>query len=183
MDRNLMETYENLASKDDSVRMKALKTFLEATRKKVDWVDEVWDELIDRLEAENSYQRSIAIKVLCSLAKSVSEERLEAVLDSLLAHTGDEKFVTSRQCLQSIWKVAATSEQIREKVLRHLEGRFADCVQGKHYNLIRQDILQSIRNLYDCTGDTGVLRLAQELAARETEEKYLKKYKAILAGV
>jgi hypothetical protein len=182
MDRNLRRSYENLASGEDAVRMKALQVILEATRERVDWAGEVWDDLVDRLEAENSYQRAIAVKVLCSLAKSVPEARVEAVLERLLAHTGDEKFVTSRQCLQSIWKVAAAGDRIREKVLRHLEAQFADCVQGRHYNLIRQDILQSMRNLYDCTGDSGLLHLAQNLAAREVEEKYRKKYAAILTG-
>ena len=45
--------------------------------------------------------------MICNLAKSDREDRLSGSLDLLLAHTGDEKFITSRQCLRSIWKVAA----------------------------------------------------------------------------
>lgn len=180
MDKPVKESIENLGSIDDKIRLNALQTILGITENKVDWIYEVWDGLVNKLDDENSYQRSIAIMVLCNLAKSDSENRLAVSLQRILGHTRDEKFITSRQCLQNIWKVAATSSQTREIVLDHLEKQFEGCAEEKHYNLLRQDIIQSVRLLYDIEKDDEILVRAKEMVKKEQEDKYRKKYEAIL---
>jgi hypothetical protein len=180
MDRQVKELIDNLGSTDDGIRLSALQTILRLTESQVDWVYDVWDGLFEKLNHENSFQRSIAIMVLCNLAKSDTEDRLADSLDLLLAHTKDDKFITSRQCIQSIWKVATTSKRSREKVLAHLERRFRECVEERHYNLIRQDIIHSLRHLYEEEKDDTLLTRAQELIGEEKEGKYRKKYEAIL---
>ena len=180
MDKDVKEHIKNLGSSDDKVRLNALQTVLKLTDQKVDWVYDVWDDLVLKLDDDNSYQRSIAIMVLCNLLKSDTENRLEGCLDRLLAHTRDEKFITSRQCLQNIWKVAATSSQTREIVLDHLEKQFEGCAEEKHYNLLRQDIIQSVRLLYDIEKDDEILVRAKGMVKKEQEDKYRKKYESIL---
>ncbi|HVP20422.1 MAG TPA: hypothetical protein VMS73_01025 [Anaerolineaceae bacterium] len=180
MDRTVKEQINLLSSTDDTIRMGALQTILKLTDRQVDWIYEVWDELFDKLKSENSYQRSIGIMVICNLAKSDTQDRLSGCLDLLLAHTRDEKFITSRQCIQNIWKVAAMSRQAQDKVLAHLEKRFRECTNEKHYNLIRVDVIQSITCLYEVTKETTLLTRAQMLIKEEKEEKYRKKLEAIL---
>jgi hypothetical protein len=180
MDQQVKESFDNLASTDDTIRMSALQAIIELTEDKVDWVYEVWDDLIQRLNHPNSYQRIIAILVLCNLAKSDTQHRLDNSLDHLLAHTKDDKFVTSRKCLQIVWKLAAASPQNQAKVLDHLEKRFRECEPENHSNLLRQDILQSVRCLYDQEKDEGLLIRAGEWLLDEKEEKYRKQYAAIL---
>lgn len=180
MDNLVKECIDNLGSTDDNTRLNALQTILKITEDKVDWVYEVWDDLVCKLDHENSYQRSIAIMVLCNLAKSDSENRIEGILDRLLAHTRDDKFITSRQCIQNIWKVAAINNRTKTIVLDHLEKQYADCSEDKHYNLIRRDVIQSIRLLYDYEEDDSLLARAKEMIKMEKEDRYRKKYKAIL---
>jgi hypothetical protein len=180
MDRNVRKHIDNLSSTDDKIRLNALQTLLKLTEVPVDWVYEVWDLLLGKLENENSYQRSIGIMLLCNLAKSDSENRLKSCLDRLLAHTKDEKFITSRQCIQNIWKVAAANKSNRVKVLTHLETRFLECGQEKHYNLLRQDILQAIVSLSKSEGNGELLTKAKTLIAQEQEAKYRKQYEALL---
>ncbi len=180
MDKDLKDCFDNLGSSDDKIRLNALQILLKITEDKVDWVYDAWDDLLEKLDDENSYQRSIAIMLLCNLAKSDTENRLIASLNLLLAHTHDDKFITSRQCIQSIWKAAAASKQNREIVLDHLEKRFRECTEEKHYNLIRQDIIQSIGLLYEEEKDGALLNRAHELVQEEKEEKYRKKYEAVL---
>lgn len=180
MDKDLKKWFDDLGSTDDSIRMDALQTILKMTEDKVGWVYDVWDNLLEKLNNENSYQRSIGILVLCNLARSDIENRLNATIDLILAHTKDDKFITSRQCLQNIWKIAAASTQNREKVMDHLEKRFRECTEEKHYNLIRQDIIQSMYHLYEKEKDDALLTRAQALVKEEKEEKYRKKYEDIL---
>jgi hypothetical protein len=182
MESNIKECFSNLDSTDDKVRLNALQTILKATDGKVDWVYDVWELLLKKLKDENSYQRSIAIMVLCNLARSDREGRLDGSLDLLLAHTRDEKFITTRQCIQSIWKLAMTNLHNRALVLDHLDLRFKDCVGEKHYNLIRQDIIQSIGTIAAEGKDSALFARAQGLIAQEHEEKYRRKYTAVLKG-
>jgi hypothetical protein len=160
--------------------MGALQNLLRITETKVDWVYDVWDDLLEKLDRENSYQRSIAVKLLCNLAKSDVDNRLETSLDRLLAHTRDDKFITSRQCIQSIWKTATTNKPNREKVLKHLEKRFIECADEKHCNLIRRDVIQSMLSLHKRESDDAILIKAQALIAKEQNMKYRKQYEALL---
>jgi hypothetical protein len=180
MDKEVTKRINDLSSTDDQTRLKALQTLLKMTETPVDWVYEVWDLLLEKLENENSYQRSIGIMLLCNLAKSDRENRLQYSLDRLLAHTKDEKFITSRQCIQNIWKVAAANKSNRGKVLSHLEMRFLQCEQEKHYNLIRQDIVQSMVFLNRCEEDNKFLARVQALIEAEQNMKYRKQYEALL---
>ncbi len=180
MDKEVRKYIDDLSSTDDQTRLKALQTLLKMTETPVDWVYEVWDILLEKLEAGNSYQRSIGILLLCNLAKSDGGDRLKLSLDRLLAHTKDEKFITSRQCIQNIWKAAATTGTNREKVLKHLEKRFMECEQEKHYNLLRQDIIQSFVMLNRHAEDHELLAGARALISQEREEKYRKQYEALL---
>jgi hypothetical protein len=180
MNKNTQKHIEELSSTDDKIRMDALQAMLKLTESKVDWVYEVWDLLLEKLDHENSYQRSIGIMVLCNLAKSDVENRIADSLDRLLVHTKDEKFITSRQCIQNIWKVAAANKSNREKILKHLEKRFVECVSEKHHNLIRSDIIQSIMSLRKVEKDDGLLMRAQALVTKEQEPKYCKQYEVLL---
>ena len=180
MNTDFKESIDNLESKNDTIRLNALESILNISEEQVDWVYEVWDHLVGKLDDENSYQRTGAIRVLCNLVKSDSENRILSCLDRLLDHTRDDKFITSRICIQNIWKIAATNRQAGEIIIGHLEKQFEDCAQGKHYNLVRQDILQSMRQLFDHEKDDRILIIAREMVKQEKEEKYRKKYENII---
>jgi hypothetical protein len=180
MNKDIKEHIDKLESTDDKIRLNALQTLLRVTENKVDWIYEVWDHLLEKLDNQNSYQRSIGIMLLCNLAKSDGEDRLKHSLDRLLRHTKDEKFITSRQCIQNIWKAAATNKPNRGKVLKHLEKRFVECAGEKHYNLLRQDMIQSMVSLSKHEGDEGLLARVQVLIAKEQEVKYHRQYEALV---
>src|SRR5262245_52282557 len=107
MDKNTRKNLHNLHSQDGNVRYEALNYLLKVTDERVDWVYDVWDELLENLHHKDAHQRAISALVLCNLAKSDTENRMLKDFDALLAATKDEKFVTARHCLQSIWKVGA----------------------------------------------------------------------------
>lgn len=180
MNKDIKKHIDELASANDQIRLNALQTLLKLTESKVDWVYDVWDLMLEKLNHENSYQRSIGILLLCNLAKSDTEDRLRSALERLLVHTKDEKFITSRQCIQNIWKTAATNKNNREKVVKHLEKRFVGCADEKHYNLLRQDIIQSLVSLSNLEGHDGLLPNIQMLIAKESDAKNRKKYEALL---
>ena len=175
MDPTTRKYLDQIHSEDMLLQGRAFQALLEATAKPVDWAYEAWDELRQTLTHKNNRQRSIAAQVLCNLAKSDPQNRMLKDFDALLAVTKDERFVTARHCLQSLWKVGAVGKKHQRRVVDGLAGRFAECVTEKNCTLIRYDIIQALRRLYDAVGDEKIRQKALELIETEEDLKYRKK--------
>ena len=191
MDGTVQKLLSDSASQDDAARMKALTALLDLTDERVGWFPEVFDDLAARLGHPNSYQRSIAVMLLAKLAKSDGAGRIGELLPRILALTSDEKFITRRQCVQSLWRIAVVSAAWRDRIVTHLRERFSSCISEPHCNLIRQDILVCLARIAAAgTGkgdsaprDTGtpanggtLFRVIDALIGNETDEKYRKSY-------
>ncbi|SEM46170.1 hypothetical protein SAMN05444354_11747 [Stigmatella aurantiaca] len=168
--------FEELWSTDRQVQHRAFVDVMQATAQPVDWAYDVWEELLQNLTHEDNHHRAIAAQVLCNLAKSDPKKRMLKGFDALFAVTRDERFVTARHCLQSLWKVGAAGPAQRKRLLAALERRFEECAPEKNCTLIRYDISQSLRDVYDATQEPGVRELALRLIETEEDLKYRKKY-------
>jgi hypothetical protein len=179
MDKIIRTSLDNLRSEDKELQNKAFFYLLETTDKPVDWAYEVWDEVVEGLSHKDNRVRAIAAQILCNLAKSDPKNRILKDFDALLAVTKDERFVTARHCLQSIWKVGAAGKKQQKKLVDGLEGRFRECITEKNCTLIRYDIIQGLRKLYDELKDETVREKALEMIETEEDLKYRKKYASL----
>jgi hypothetical protein len=179
MDKIIQTNLQNLWSEDRELQNQAFSHILALTDKPVDWAYEVWDELVRNLSHTDNHNRAIAAQVLCNLARSDPHNRILNDLDTLLAVTKDEKFVTARHCMQSLWKVGAAGEAQRKKLVEGLAGRFQECGAEKNCTLIRYDIIQSLRNVYDQGNAEEVKEKALALIETEQDPKYRKKYASL----
>jgi hypothetical protein len=170
------QTLEEIRSSDRQIQGDAYQAMITATDQPVDWAYDVWDEVVADLSHDNNRVRSIASQVLCNLAKSDPKERIVDDLPRLVEVTKDERFVTARHCLQSLWKVGVVGERQRDAYRRAMADRFADCRSEKNWSLIRSDIAESLRRVYDETGDERIRETAQHLIDTEDDDKYRKKY-------
>jgi hypothetical protein len=176
MDQTTRTYWEHVRSPDGDVRYVAFMALLTATDQLVDWAYDVWDELLTNLQHANNHQRAIAAQLLCNLARSDPEQRMLQDFDALFAVTKDEKFVTARHSLQAIWKVALAGQQQRQMVVDRLADRFHECTTEKNGTLIRYDIIEDLRKLYDAVQDETIRETALALIATEVDGKYRKKY-------
>lgn len=174
--RNLMD---DLRSPDPHRQNYAFQALLKATDRPVDWAYEVWDDLLRSLVDGDNRQRSIAAQVLCNLAKSDSQQRLLKDLAALLKVAKDERFVTSRHCLQSLWKIGEVGEPQRKALLKGLAARFKECTAEKNCTLIRYDILVVLRRVFDLVNEEQIRLTAERLMATEQDLKYRKKYATV----
>jgi hypothetical protein len=170
---------DNLRSEVRELQNKAFFNILGMTDKPVDWAYEVWDELVEGLRHKDNHVRAISAQVLCNLAKSDPENRMLKDFDALLAVTKDERFVTARHTMQALWKVGVAGQAQKKLLLDGLEGRFKECIAEKNCTLIRYDIIQALRNLYNEEKDEKVREKALELIATEQDPKYRKKYASL----
>lgn len=179
MDDIISSQVENIRSEDKDVQNSAYYAVIEATDKPVDWAYGVWDAMVADLSHKDNHRRAIAAQVLCNLAKSDPEKRMLRDFGALLAVTRDERFVTARHCLQALWKVGVAGPEQRQQYIEGMESRFHECVTEKNCTLIRYDISQSLRNVYDAVRDEQVREKALALIETETDAKYSKKYASL----
>ena len=176
MDTATRTMFDELRSTDKDVQNKAYFAAMEATDKPVDWAYEVWDDMLAGLTDKDNHVRAIAAQVLCGLAKSDPDKRILKDFDALLAVTKDERFVTARHCMQSLWKIGVVGKPQQQTYMVGLESRFHECAAEKNCTMIRDDILQSMRNVYDAVKDESIREKALALIEREPDAKYRKKY-------
>lgn len=176
MNRTLRTKLDNLWSTDRQLQNKAFISVLKTTDKPVDWAYDVWDEMVENLSDKDNHNRAIAAQVLCNLAKSDPKGRMLKDFKALLQVTRDERFVTARHCMQALWKVGAAGVKQQKLLVDGLELRYQECATEKNCTLIRYDIIQSLRNLYDVIGDERVRAKALALIEAEDDLKYRKKY-------
>ena len=179
MDKITRTNLDDLHSEDRELQNKAFHHVLKATDKPVPWAYDVWDEMVKTLTHSDNHQRAIASQVLCNLAKSDPTDRMLKDFKALLAVTKDARFVTARHCLQSLWKVGAAGKKQQKQLVEGLAGRFQECITEKNCTLIRYDIIQGLRKLYDEVQDEKVREKALELIETEEDLKYRKKYASL----
>jgi len=179
MDKLTQTSVNNLRSEDRELQNEAFFHMLKITDKPIDWAYEAWDDIVANLTHKDNHNRAIAAQILCGLAKSDPKERILKDFDKLLAVTKDEKFVTARHCMQALWKIGVVGKKQQKLLMDGLKARFKECISEKNCTLIRYDILESMRNVYDVTRDENIKVTALELIKTETDLKYQKKYTAL----
>src|SRR3989304_1340335 len=179
MNETTRTNLNNLWSKDRQLQNEAFLYILSVTDNPVDWAYDGWDEVVENLSHKDNHNRAIAAQVLCSLAKSDPKDRLLKDFKVLIAVTKDERFVTARHCMQSLWKVGVAGKKQQKILVDGLSVRFKECISEKNCTLIRYDILQSLRNVYNAVKDEKIREKAMELIETEEDLKYRKKYASL----
>ncbi|WNG21225.1 hypothetical protein [Cystobacter fuscus] len=179
MDQSTREHFTRLHGTDAESRAASFMHLLELTQQPVEWAYEVWDELLTLLREGDNHQRAIGVQLLSGLARSDPQQRMLKDLDQLMAVTKDERFVTARHSLQSLWRVGTASPALQKKVVDRLSQRFRDCATEKNGTLIRYDILEVFRKIYDQVHDEHLKQHALALSETEEDPKYRKKYSGL----
>jgi hypothetical protein len=172
-----------ISGKDARAQGAAFELLKAAAEAPVPWVYAVWDELLAALSHKDNRTRAIAGQLLCHLAKSDHEGRLEQDLEKLLAVTHDERFVTARHVLLALWRTGVGNLKVRQQLTDKLAARFESCGTEKNGTLVRYDILCTLRALYDETAGSTVCETALALIPLEDDLKYRKKYATAWRGV
>lgn len=175
------QLFEELNSKDGKIRYNSLQELIRITDNIVVWVYDKWYVLQDKLLSDNSYQRSIGLMLLANLAKSDTENRMGAILDNYLAFFNDEKFITSRQCLQNVWKIAVHHTSNRTRIVKELEKTYLESIHlASHGNLIKEDVIFCLVQIAKQSQDKPTLEKANKLIDNEIDDKLVKSLKKVL---
>ena len=132
-----------LTEKNDDIRYRDFLLLQKRSSSSAD-VYPYWNVFVDKLDNENSYQRSIGIMLIAENIRWDHSKQFSAILDRYMSHCMDEKFVTSRQTIQSIIKwVQYTPELLPRVVTRLLSIDLATFKQTQQ-KLILTDIVAAL---------------------------------------
>lgn len=161
----------------DRQRQNAAYTeLMAATESPVPWTSDAWDEVVANLTHADNHNRAIAAQILCNLAAHDPSERILGDLDALMKVTKDERFVTARHSLKSLWKIGLGTPTQRHTIVKALEVRYGESTSEKNGTLIRNDIVESLRRLHDAVEDPEIEKVARALIEDEPDLKYRRKY-------
>ncbi len=179
MNKTIRAYLDNIHADSGETQFKAYDYLLKETEQPVDWASEAWDELMDGLTDKDNHIRAITAQLLSSLAKSDPKGKMLKDFNKLLTVTKDERFVTARHCMQSLWKVGVVNKKYQALYIDGLSKRFKECITEKNGRLIRYDILISMRNVYNEVKDETIREKALALITTEKDLKYQKKYSTV----
>ncbi len=172
---------ELVAARESSDRPAAYAAFVELmklTEKPVKWSYEVWDQMVSDLPHSEGHKRAFAAQMLARLAISGPEERILRDFPNLAADLHDDKTVTARHALQSLWRVGLGGPRQRATVIEALARRFVECGREKIGSRARTDAITSPGNLARESGYPAIAERAEKLMRSEKDEKALKQQRA-----
>lgn len=116
-DEDIGQLIKWMGEKDDSIRYNSF-LLLQHRSKIHNDVYPYWDTFLEKLSSPNSYQRSIGLMLMAENARWDADGRFDTDIDLFLSFCDDEKPITVRQCVQSLYTVITYK--------KHLYGKIAD---------------------------------------------------------
>jgi hypothetical protein len=178
MNRRIEDLFAARESSDRDTAYQAFVDLMAAAEKPVDWSYDVWDQMVQDLAHEKGHKRAFAAQMLAHLAISDPEERMLGDFAALAAVMRDDKTVTARHTLQSIWRVGLAGSRQKRLVIDALAKRFKECASERNGSLVRTDAITSLGNLARKAGDPAVAERAAKLIASEKNDSEQGKQRA-----
>lgn len=180
MENRIEDLLYKTTLKDNDIRYEALNELLLLTEKRVVWYNDHIDDILLKLQSKNAFQRSIGMMLICNLAKSDTENRTKAYLPKIIELLSDDKIMVKRQTIQNIWKIAISTNELETEVINLLISKYLKCINEKHYNLVRADILESLLKINNFKESLCPINKIKELIDLEQNISYSKSYKKLL---
>jgi hypothetical protein len=130
---------ETLSEKDDKLRYNAF-LLLQAHTKVANTVYPYWNKLAEKLDSDNSYQRSLGIMLLAENVRWDSEGKFAGVIGKYFACCNDEKFITARQTIQALAEVAKATSKYNKAIAEGLAGLDFSKYKENQQSLLKRDV-------------------------------------------
>jgi hypothetical protein len=106
---------EMLNQKDEAIRYHAF-LLLQSNSRLFPFVYEYWNNLEEKLENPNSYQRSAGVKLIAENVKWDKNNRFSKTIKKYLNCCNDEKFITARQTIQALETILKATDKFNSEI-------------------------------------------------------------------
>ncbi len=132
-----------LPEKNNEIRYLSLLVLQERSRSYPD-VYKYWNTFVDKLNNNNSYQRSIGIMLISENIKWDKENQFDTIKDLFFSHFVDEKFITSRQAIQSIHNWIEYRKDLVSIIIDYLTDIDFSSYKNNQKQLLKKDADKAI---------------------------------------
>jgi hypothetical protein len=151
--RVLDELWRGILSKQDTYRYNCFQALLQISEQEPDILYSRWDYLVEQLDSDNSYHRSIGLRLIANLTGADAAGQFDGIFDRYFDLIDDEKIVTARYLVQSADKIAGHKPHLRERITARLLG-----VDDTHHtesrkDLLKGDVIQVLEELFKDSAD------------------------------
>lgn len=130
---------DTLKEKDDKLRYNAF-LLLQAHSKTSSAAYAYWDNLAEKLDSDNSYQRSLGVMLLAENVHWDTEDKFGGVLEKFLACCTDEKFITARQTIQALAVIIKATDKYNVTISKGLAGLDFSKYKENQQSLLKRDV-------------------------------------------
>jgi hypothetical protein len=135
--RALDQILEGIVSKDEVYRYNCFQVLYRLSEEQPAALYPEWDYVANLLASDNSYHRSIAGQLLANLTRVDTEDRFEAIFDTVFDLLDDEKIVPARQFAQHIGKIVGAKPDLQPRITERLLA-----VDNTHHTKSRKELLK-----------------------------------------
>lgn len=146
-DNDLDLLVEWLKEKDDTVRYAAF-LLLQLLSASGDRVYKYWDTFAAMIGDANSYQRSLGLMLIAENIRWDSRDNFSKVYHAYLEHCDDEKFITSRQCIQGLHRIIEHTQKYHREIADTLLAIDLQSKKETQRGLLLMDIVEVLGKLY-----------------------------------
>lgn len=135
---------EKLSEKDDKVRYNAF-LLLQAHSKESSAVYGYWDVLENKLDSDNSYQRSLGVMLIAENVRWDKEGRFAKIIGKYVACCNDEKFITARQTIQGLGTIMQSTDKYNDSVEQALANLQFTQYKDNQQKLLKKDVAATLK--------------------------------------
>ncbi len=133
-----------LSEKDDKLRYNAF-LLLQAHSREKPSVYGYWDVLEQKLDSDNSYQRSLGVMLISENVRWDKEGKFSKIIGKFMARCNDEKFITARQTIQGIETIVKTTDKYNQAFEQGVSGLQLSQYKENQQRLLKKDIANTLK--------------------------------------
>ena len=126
---------EMLNEKDEAIRYHAF-LLLQSNSRSFPFVYKFWNNLEEKLENPNSYQRSAGVKLIAENVKWDKNNRFSKTIKKYLNCCNDKKFITARQTIQALETILKATDKFNSEIKEEMIS-----LQLQQYKKTQQKLL------------------------------------------
>jgi hypothetical protein len=132
------ELFDNLRSKNETVRYNSHKVLLRVSEEQPELLYSSWDYLAEFLDSDNTYHKLSAVQLLANLTKADKDGKFEKLFNKFYSLLDDKSFITAAYVAQASGTIANAKPALQTKITNRLLN-----IDKTHHEQERKDLAKA----------------------------------------
>jgi hypothetical protein len=132
------ELFDNLRSKNETVRYNSHKVLLRVSEEQPELLYSSWDYLAEFLDSDNTYHKLSAVQLLANLTKADKDSKFQKLFNKFYSLLDDKSFITAAYVAQASGTIANAKPALQTKITNRLLN-----IDKTHHEQERKDLAKA----------------------------------------